>query len=421
MNGNDTETEVVESILIKLKGTGAQILAQVSVWERLLSEAEDYAKTSINQLLRVMIRARLDTGESLYESVVLGGWISWNSRKPQISLVSQFAEITVSVRRQNFWDAVTPIVIPLTNRYATRTTSAIAVDNRDDSTHDNFVTITGTDVLGSLPGATKIEFKNTFNDSLRAGDVYFFLNRRSAPASFQHMIEGESATSGGSTVADANASGGNTRTVTIAATGETTMYYWDLTTTVLDNAKGNLFRIYGSFKGLSSVASTWIKLFISIAGLTILSEGKWKIISGYTGALVDFGTFRLPPYLVDTGSVYPLRLHMVVKTTNSTSRPFDLDYLLLGSVDENRVLRSNGYGLGYNVTLYDDPKNRALYTDGWSSTGKLGNYIGIGDPIKLWPGADSKLYFLWGSQTGSWISKYTATVKISHYPRKRAL
>ena len=264
-----------------------------------------------------------------------------------------------------------------------------------------------------MPGNTRIELTNTYNNANRAYTIYIGQNSRSDPSTFAPILEGETAT-GASSNSNSGSSGNAYGSYTSGVpAGEYRAYRWRLDQTLLGHAKGGYFRLLALLFGAHD--GKRIKPRVQ-AELTTLWEGA-QITAG-TVDLLDLGNVRLPPYiLVGAGTFYPLYLDIMLKTSVA-SETLALDYLMMMPAERLRRLQPNGYGMGYGVRLVDDGINSLVYTDGWSDAGKFGQYIGYGDAIRLEPGKNQRLYFCWTGWTGT-VATMTMTVKLYYRPRKR--
>jgi hypothetical protein len=118
---------------------------------------------------------------------------------------------------------------------------------------------------------------------------------------------------------------------------------------------------------------------------------------------------------VGTGNLYPLYLELYYELSGGGS--VSLDFLALLPLDGYRKLEPRGYGLGYNARLVDDMIEGYVYTDGWATSGKTPHYLGFGDPIRLWPGRDQRLYFYADKNTGVPDIDQTWSVRAYYRPR----
>src|SRR4030043_651883 len=110
---------------------------------------------------------------------------------------------TIIVERKPYWDAKDEVQVPLTNGNGTNNTSGLTVFNHDDGggaspNHpDNWVEIAATDVLGDLPGPTRLEVINTYATG-RLFTLWIGKNWTD-PAHFSHIIGGEGSPKGART------------------------------------------------------------------------------------------------------------------------------------------------------------------------------------------------------------------------------
>ncbi len=353
---------------------------------------------------------------NIYRSEILNGALDLSEEALGYEWVNSKWHGFPSWTRRAFWEGP-EAELSLSNGSGSGT-GGRTIYNHDDAGggHDNWVDILAASVGGVLPAAMRIELTNSHNDPDRAEHVFVGLNHESAPSTFAHILEAESAATivAGATTAHASASNGNYVATTVAAGAESTYFKFDLTTAMLNAAKGNKFRVLARFYSAPpSDCQARIKVYTSV---TPLWEGEQVDISSANG-IIDLGTVRLPPYLVGTGTIYPLELYVLYE--KAAGGTVSLDFLQLTPLDGWRSLESRGYGASYNVRVVDDGLDDLVYSDGWSPAGKFGNYVGYGNRIMLWPGKDQRLYFL--SNKLSAISDIAQTWSVRVYYRPRIL
>lgn len=296
-------------------------------------------------------------------------------------------------------------------------TGGVTVYNHDDggAGHDNWVAIAGSAITGAVPGPVELRLTNTQNVN-RAYSVHVAHNVLSDPANLTHILEAESASTitSGATNAVATASNGSYVTSTVGSGAESRYFQWTLSTALLNAAAGNRFRVLARFHTAPS-ASLKARLKVAFE-LTTLWEGQQFIPNAGVGNFFqDLGIVRLPPALVGTGTLYPLYLDLYYELSGGGS--VSLDFLALLPLDGYRKLEPRGYGLAYNARLVDDMIEGYVYTDGWATSGKTPHYLGFGDPIRLWPGRDQRLYFYADKNTGVPDIDQTWSVRAYYRPR----
>lgn len=416
-NGSDNDKSVSDTVVVHLSGTGAQMLAVKETIENWLAWAKSYYTTKVGD--KIYLRAKLDAADDLGSSLIHSGFVEWSGRAPTTTIRAGYAMLRIVLTRDNWWEEAL-VTLPLTNGHGTDVTSGLQVDNRNDSTRDNWVEIDGADIEGTLPAPILLDFENTYNSGDRMGRLRYSNNFRSNPNSLQTVLEGEDAT-GVTPIADTGSSGGNYISVSWSAT-QSEIVEWTIPSALLQNAKGNLCKVHWVGEGIT-VPGYWLRVKMQMA-LTDIFYGAWKYVERDWHDMLDLGTMRFPPYLLsEYSSVYPLNLVIEQKQTSSTSRTMYLDALHIHPVDTYRSLVPKGYNTGYQASLVDDGIDGVVYTDGWSTAGKVGNYVGYGATPEIMPGVDNRLSFLMFSSTigGYYTPERTGSVIIKYKPRRRAL
>ena len=122
---------------------------------------------------------------------------------------------------------------------------------------------------------------------------------------------------------------------------------------------------------------------------------------------------QIPPWLTNETDLYPIQLAIYGRLTGGGT--VSLDFVQLTPLDSYRMLVAQGYNTAYQATLVDDGITPSLYTD--YSSGKVGNYIGHGEPVHVLPGYDQRLYFLVENDVGTVDIARTHTARVWYRPR----
>lgn len=408
----DNVTEQAQVLII---GGTTTARATLNKLNRLFDAARKYQQQRLGA--QVWVEFRPSDTEDWYRSEILSGKVevdeealrSWYWNEGRI-------EAAVIWTRRYFWEGP-EVELPLTNGNGSHVTGGLTVYNHDDADtgHDNYVEIAAEDVDGDTPGPVKLQMQNTFDSLARAARFYVAHNVLSNPGSFDHILEGESA-SGGTNVADASCSGGAYKSVSWTGDSETQLLEWSLPTALLNAAAGNYFRILVRFL-IAPSTGTWLRFKIKME-LTTIWEGAW-LEAGIYDSLQELDTLQLPPYLVGAGDLYPLKLTLLGKRTGGGS--LYLDFLQLSPLDGWRKLLPKGYNLAYGVLIVDDGIGGYLYTYGWSPAGKTGHYSSRGQPLFLQPKMTQRLYFLHTTDSGSAPIERTLRVRVWYRPRRLVL
>lgn len=279
----------------------------------------------------------------------------------------------------------------------------------------NYVEIAAASVDGDLPGLTRLEISNMYNSSTIASRIWIGQNWQSDPANLVHILQAEDADSV-TPIPDGTCSGGGKVEATWSGTTESVIMAWDLTTALLDQLAGHYQRMLIRFASAPG-ANTWLRLSIYL-DVTPIWSGPLVYLDPYY-YLQELSSLRLPPYLLDAGTLYPLTLKLSAKHALSGSHSMYIDYMQITPLDGWRKLTAPlGYYLDYQMRLVDDGIDHYLYADGSSPAGKIGHYVGEGSPIMLQPNALQRLYFLSDNDTLGSAVQRTLVVKAYYRPRR---
>ena len=283
----------------------------------------------------------------------------------------------------------------------------------------NYAQIAAADVVGDLPAPPRLEITNTTVGGIQDADVYIAHNILSAPATFAHILEAESAT-GGTMTEDASSSGGYKNIVSWEVTTETLLLDWTLSTTLLNACASNYFRLLLRMSYPYLYDDLWVKMKLSV-GLSIFWESEWSLPQN-PSSLIELATVQLPPNLIGIGDSYPLHLKLYGKRAITGTHTLEIDYMQLSPLDGWRKLEPNKTDtaqlLPYNARLVDDEIDNYLYTDSWSTPGRFGNYHTASAPILLCPNKLQRFYFLHNIDSTSAPIARTLSIKAYYRPRR---
>lgn len=324
----------------------------------------------------------------------------------------------LTVTRRPWWARARAELALANGSVGSPATGGVVVYNHDDagSGHDNWVDIDGATITGAIPGPVELRLTNTQNVSQRAYNLHIAHNVLSDPANLPHILEAENATtiSSGTATASSDASGGYYVASSWGSSVESRLFEWTLSTALLNAAGGNRFRVLARFH--NSVDDTLKARLKILYEVTTLWEGPQVLLNAGVGTFFqDLGVVRLPPALVGTGDIHPLYLDLYYEKDGGGTA--NLDFIALLPLDGYRKLEPQGYGLAYNARLVDDQLEGYVYTDGWATAGKTPHYLGLGDPFKLWPGEDQRLYFYADKISGGVQIAQTFSVRAYYRPR----
>lgn len=335
-----------------------------------------------------------------------------------------YARCTLYLEREPFWEGP-EAQLALTNGNGTDVLTALRVYNCSDGSgtspnkRHNYVDVDGADIDGDLPAACRIEM---IHDSVPTsgrgvGDVWIGVNFTN-PSTHGHILEAESAI-GATPTADSNASGGYYDDYTVsAADTEYDMFKWTLSSGALDAAAGRYFKVLARFHSSSGITVLWYRIKLESAGLLLYQSGQIKPSADYAQLLRDLGTFQLPPRLASQTSIKAMTLTLTGEAS-SAPQTINLDFLQLTPVDQYRLLKRAGNSPIVTERLIDDGINDELYIDNGAGLNKLASFVGYGPAIRLYPGKDHRIHFLYHTDYANecYINQ-TLTVKLYYRPRR---
>lgn len=413
------DEHVTESIDVRINGTYATIQAKLRDINRMLV----YASENKIGPLGVWLEFAYNDSDDLWRSRVYGGLIDYDGKMSFYLKRSQL-KIGLILERDGFWEGP-EVQIPLTNGNGINNTTGLNVYNCNDGAgispniQHNYIEIAESAILGDLPAPIRLEMTNQYDSTSRLYTIWLGHNVRSTPNLFQHMIEGESASYGGTDVVNAGYSAGKSRTFTWTDDTQVIIARWALDTAFLNRANKRWFKVLAGFTaGISADIRLQCKItFPSGTPLTVVASSQEIVTT--TSKIQEIAELQIPPWLLSIGDLAPVDLTLYAKKTGGGS--VSIDYLQITPVDGYRVLMPRGYGAAYQVRVVDDGINEQIWTDGWSGGGKTGHYTAVGQKLKLIPGKLQRFYFLQISDTGYNTIDRLLNIKAYYRPRRRGL
>lgn len=340
-----------------------------------------------------------------WRSEVLAGSIDWDEGVLQGFGQRQLWGRLV-VERAPFWEGVRT-QIPLTNPNGTNNLAGLTISN--DGT--NYASIDAAAVVGALPAPLEVRLRNTSG----AGRWYsgFHVGNNAFAPTMTHLIEGEARTVGGSTVADANSSGGQV----VNASGSSFYLQWNLPAALLGEARGRWLRLlvrYSSiFAGAGALYSyAEIREFYGLGRL--FQSGRVRLSTD--DVFVDYGLVPLPP--AGNGTNWS-QLTLFLFFASESTATVGLDYLAFAPADElsYRRLVQRGMQVLNGDWLVDDGIEGAQYLIENGVNHPI--YATSTPPVHVVPGVAQRLY-VW--QEGSGMrSTWTMQMQAFYRPRRLTL
>lgn len=299
------------------------------------------------------------------------------------------------VREPFFWGNRT--AVSLSNRYNAGTTSQIRIDNRQDSTHDCFVEIAGSQIDGELPTPAEIYLQQddtTGGTGRNYGRFYIGVNAFADPTSFEPVLEAEDMTGvADSTTASTSMSGGVYSTVTVGSAFSKVYPKWTVPAAWADAFRGRYVKLLVKFLGKTS---NWVvqPVVYEYNGLQELFVGRPRQIVNSNG-LVDLGLVPIPPspYASDMAS-QQLGLILYHDGSNGASSYIQMDYLFLMPTDSGRTILQRGMFIpDGDYMLFDEIEGVFVSNE---SGLKHPIYTPQGPGTMLFPGRDQRVYILHG-------------------------
>lgn len=399
-----TRRNVTETATFRISASSAnEMRSTIQDLERAFLRAE--MRQQIRSGSRVYVNwTPSDISPEEYRSEVLSGKIipkedtlNWRWGRYDI-------EVDAVWSRMYYWEETAERNIPLTNGNGTGTVAVLTVYNHDDAGagHDNWVNIAGSDIKGVLPTPAIIKMENNDADDTLAR-VWIGHNVFSGGSAFNHVIEAEDATSGGSSVTDATNSGGAYRTRDWTGTGEIQLMVWTLAASDLNLAAGRWFHAIARFHNNSNLTDTTFKFIIHGSGGTgTVWEGpEVKPPTSPANIIQDLGLVKLPPWGGDIVSSGDMAISLRGRSDTSGNSTINLDYIHFLPVDSWRTLYVVVGSVDNTDRLVDDGVSEITYYDDNSGTTRYAPIAVSGDFIKLWPGIDQRVYFITHTGTGN--------------------
>ena len=403
MPSYENVTEAIEIMFYNTSKTDLQ--AQITALNRylLLAKRRQQTKTGTRVYLQLQVDGESDT----WRSEIFTGRLELDN-----DALRHYANIKVGaaliVERAFYWEGPeTELAIKTSNTSAA--TGGRTIYNHDDSTagHDNWVQMASTQVEGDLPTPAKITLQNITGSAQGYRNFHIAVNAYSDPSLFTHIIEGEDASSGGTTVASGTSSGGNTRNITVNTTGS---MQWALAGSQLQKTDGRHFRLLCR---LASVTGTGVYIQAQVRekyGNTPLYYGDEVFVDDPINFL-DLGVFPLPP---SRGNVSwdDMVLHFSLRSSSSTTISFD--FIQLTPLDSYAKISQLGNQLANNETITIDPIEQAIYA---SDAGPI--YASSQPWAYLYPNQLQRIIFLVDDDLGT--PDVDDTMEIRVYARSRRL
>lgn len=412
---------VSETARIAFKDSSvANVLATIRNLEILLARARAWEENQLGAA--VYIKLQLSASETLMRSPLKTeersdscGVVEYDKQALHIGIIDARFEVTLSFTRADYWEADSETELALLNgSVGGKATGGITVYNHDDAdaNHDNYVEIAGADVGGVADAACRILMTNSYNNAAKDTKIIIGHNAYKGTDWPVPVLEGEDASGTITPTVDAQSSAGSFGAFTTAESTEQAAYGWSLPAATLNKLAGHRYRVFMR-GGLTSIYAHVHVLY----GSTVLAETAEVL--GTSDDMNDLGEIELPPYL--PGHTDFLALSLTLNLRKSGGFTCLCDALFFVPTTSYRELRAVGAGLPYQGRVIDDGVLDELYCDSITDTDQIGLFVANGDPIRLVPGRDQRLVFLFQNDSNDWVIAHTATIQVYYRPRRLTL
>lgn len=409
---------VTESVRLWLyAATGALVQAKIATIERFVEETARRQRTRTGDRGYLYIQMSSDT-ESWRSEIVSArlqagddGLRHWANNGVEVLLI---------LTRRPYWETVAEKELPLDNTSAGGpATGGVTIYNHDDgdSGHDNWVDVAAADVAGNLPSPLRLRMTNNTGANIGYRNVWQASNAHFAPATFAHVVEGESMV-GITQVADGGSSGGyyGRATWTTLIQHAVDLYKWQLPSSLLTAAAGGHFRVLVRF---ANAPPTGIELQMHVKTTPSPSFSLWDgpKFTPTGNLLQDCGIVQLPPGA--TGGTY-YDLNLVISAEYTGTSQLDIDFVQLTPADSTRWFRQIGYQLPPNESIENNGPDNRVYNLFYPGGEQAYLYEAYSAVLHIWPNRAQRLVFLFDEATGMNVNR-TSLIRAWYRPRRSTL
>ena len=360
----------------------------------------------------VYIEVQLTSDSAIWRSEIVTGRVTPSS-DAFTSLPQSKIACTLEITRRYFWEVVTPVSLSLSNGGGSGTT--LNITNYNSGSNYNYGDVSSGSISGSLPAPAVVKVTNKAGSAVEFKNVYMGINAFAGPSGFTHVFEGESADGGnGSAVSDSSCSGGSR--YDFSWTGASSkMAYWLPSSTFLNYAAGQRFRVIARFKGGVS-SNVFLKVMAGVydsplfiptwTGDEVQGNGEW---------LLDLGSIRLPNANYIPGTNYSSGFGITFRTTSTGS--LSLDFVALFLADNFRKLEQiPSLLINDGETVEDDSRYHESYYK-YASGLKYNVFEGMGSDLYVWPGKTNRVQVLFDEGPTHTINR-PMYLQLQYYPRR---
>jgi len=406
--GGVLPVDVAETLEYFISGSSTtQVQTRIGALERVLVAARRRAQWGVGP--RVFVKLQVDGEAAAWRAELLGV----GAPTPQEDTLRLWPNLapafSLSWRRAATWESDTLTQLPLTNANGSNNTTGLTVNPHDSGSIDNYVQIAANAVGGNLPAPVQLELTNNTGSSVTYYEIFCANNAFSAPSSFGHVLQAESAVVSGSGTMASDSSCSNGQYVGWSFTGSNAQQY-TLSAALLQAAQGYDFHLLARFRTLNARAFVRPHIYDS-TGTFALWSGDEKEIPLISPATADLGVIPLPPggYSTAAGAMR-LRLDWRSDTTVTV----DTDFFTFFPADTFRRLYAP-VAVANSATIVDDGIEGRAYVR--TDAAELSAVQPQGMPLVVWPGTVQRLYFTWS--LFDWSAPITQTLSVKAWCRPR--
>lgn len=397
-SGGDEELVGDSMALLVQAANAAALQTAVRNIEALLVQAAKRERT--RQGRRVFLQVTLEGTSGAWRSEIVAGALDvaqiadqWGRRK---------VEAVLGITRRNFWEGP-EVELELSATGQAAATGGRTIQNRWDGSGGYWFTVAGAQVTGNLPAPIRLRLQNTSGGSRTFDQIHVANNTINDPANFVGRIEGESATSGGTTVADGTCSNGNRRQVTVNTSA---VMSWTLNNAFLVDTSGARFWLLVRVTGLTGTVTVTPELR---TGSTVVWRAheptQWQITTPHLAVLA---TIPLPPGGWDA-TWSALTLALVFRSTAAVT--LSIDYLAFFPSDGYQLMTMLPASIANNAYITVDGIND------YAMAASVPVVSPRGKALTVEPGVTQRFYVLQTLTDNNFISD-TFSVQAWYRPRR---
>ena len=316
------------------------------------------------------------------------------------------------------WLTELPTPVPLQNANGSDTTIGLSLSNHTDGDagHVNYCDVLGSEIRGSQPLPVHLTLDVGNEPVRRLGKIVISggADLWDANGSFDHVLEGESASAGAgctdmSSISNLTASGGVYQNFQWSAVVETPVCRWTIDTARLNWLKGRGLRPVARFHTPPPANTRWRWKILPTGGSEILDQSTSAVLDAASRLQVLPAFF--PPLQTNLAPFTAFVLEGWLECPFAGTKQIDLDFIQLFPL-ENFANFQPVSGLDQEHSLIMDWPSSELYTADSATGNKSITHLVSGAPMILYPGCNHRIYLLYETNSGFLISD-TAQLRLT--------